>query len=279
MTDMRTLGFLPLLLTVLVPVGPAQSHAGSEPAALLDAARIKLSLIYDNHRFKEGLEADWGFSCLIEGLDEPILFDTGQLPGIFMHNMEKLGIDPTRIRRVFISHEHGDHFGGLMGLLKVNPHVTVHLLKSFRPALKQAILNQGAHLVEVTESVSVCRHALSTGEMTGGMVKEQALLITSSQGLIVVTGCSHPGVVQIAQRAKQLTKKEILLLIGGFHLLHYGESKVRGIGSDLKRLGVRYIAPAHCTGEDARRILKEVFGPHYIECGVGRTVTGDALTK
>jgi len=76
---------------------------------------MKITIIYDNETWEEGLKADWGFSCLVEAYDKKILFDTGANGSILLHNMQRLNIDPTIIEEVFISHAHGglcQLFGG-----------------------------------------------------------------------------------------------------------------------------------------------------------------------
>ena len=92
---------------------------------------MKITIIYDNTSFKKNLQADWGFSCLVEEKDSPrILFDTGANGRILLSNMEKLKIDPLSIEEVFISHLHWDHVGGLSELLKTNPNIKKIYMKS-----------------------------------------------------------------------------------------------------------------------------------------------------
>jgi len=82
---------------------------------------MKITIIYDNEVWKEGLRADWGFSCLVEAYNKKILFDTGANGSILLDNMRKLDINPTEIDDVFISHAHWDHTGGLLDFLGINP--------------------------------------------------------------------------------------------------------------------------------------------------------------
>jgi metal-dependent hydrolase (beta-lactamase superfamily II) len=86
---------------------------------------ISVHIIYDNYVHTNGMESDWGYSILIKGLDKTILFDTGTKPKIFESNFKKLGVDAKEIDEVFISHNHGDHTGGLGKILSMNPDIKV----------------------------------------------------------------------------------------------------------------------------------------------------------
>ena len=101
---------------------------------------------------------------------------------------------------------------------------------------------------------------------------EQSLVILTDHGSIVLTGCAHPGVVEIVERAKSVTKQTVLLVAGGFHLLADYGSSLEKIASRLKALGVQYVAPTHCSGEEARSVMAKVFGDKFLEGGVGRVI-------
>ena len=232
---------------------------------------LKITVVYDNRVYEEGLKPAWGFACLIEGLDKKILFDTGDDGKILLSNMKTLGIDPKQIETVVLSHEHGDHVGGLASFLSANPNVTVYVLRSFPPSIKNEAKGHGAEVVEVAGPAKISEHALSTGEM-GTMIKEQSLVIPTDRGLIVITGCAHPGVVDIVKKAKELTNQEVLLVMGGFHLLGHSDAQLKKIISQFKELGVRYAAPCHCSGDRAIELFAQEYGEHFIQMGVGRTV-------
>ena len=245
----------------------------------VDIENVQITVVYDNNPGKMGLKADWGFSCIIWGLDRTILFDTGQQPSILMSNMAKLGIDPKHVEVIMLSHEHYDHVGGLTGILDANPDVTVYLLKSFAQRYKKMVKSYGAQIVEVSDPLLISKNALSTGELRSPVINEQSLLILTDKGLIVITGCAHPGVVNIVERAKKLTKQQVLLLLGGFHLMSWDEVNIRKIISRLKELGVRYVGPGHCSGTSARKLFKEEYSKGYINCVVGRTISSKDLSK
>jgi len=241
------------------------------------AGELRLTVLYDNNPLKEGLETAWGFSCLIEGLEKTILFDTGGDGGVLLSNMGKLGIDPGKVDIVFLSHEHWDHVGGLSDFLSKNPNVAVYLLRSFPESVKDQVRASGAKLVEVTGPVEVCKDAVSTGEL-GDAIKEESLIVRSGKGHIIITGCAHPGIVNIVKRSKEVGGGDIYLVVGGFHLVNTGPDDIRSIAQKLKDEGVRKAAPCHCSGDVARRIFGEIYGEDFIRVGVGSVMEVEAAS-
>jgi 7,8-dihydropterin-6-yl-methyl-4-(beta-D-ribofuranosyl)aminobenzene 5'-phosphate synthase len=235
------------------------------------ALAVTITVLYDNNEYDERLRTAWGFACLVEGFDETILFDTGGDSGTLLSNMRTLGVDPQRIDTVVISHVHGDHVGGLDGFLNENQAVTVYLPQSFPQSIEDAARDAGADVVSVGESVEVCEHVLSTGELGDG-IKEQSLVIETARGLVVVTGCAHPGIVDIVRQAKEITGQDVYLVVGGFHLGGTGTVEIEGIVEDFQRLGVQKVAPCHCSGDAARRLFEEAYGEDFIPAGVGSTL-------
>jgi 7,8-dihydropterin-6-yl-methyl-4-(beta-D-ribofuranosyl)aminobenzene 5'-phosphate synthase len=88
--------------------------------------------------------------------------------------------------------------------------------------------------------------------------------------LVVVTDCSHPGVVEIVRKVHESLAPPIHLVFGGFHLLNASPEGVRGVIRDLEQLGVERVGPTHCTGEEAIRVIQEGFGSDYVKVGAGR---------
>lgn len=241
---------------------------------------IKLTVIYDNNPGHKDLSTAWGFACLIEGFPETILFDTGGEGRILLANMAALGISPDSIDVIVISHAHRDHFGGLEALLEKCNSARVFMLRSFPEGVKKLAIDGGAELVEVIDPVDLLPGVRSTGEMRlGPGPREQALILTIQKGLVVITGCAHPGIVAIVQRAKEMTGQDALLLIGGFHLLQKSERATRATITKLEDLGVGYVAPGHCSGDAARRICEELFEDRYINCAVGEVISTTALNQ
>jgi 7,8-dihydropterin-6-yl-methyl-4-(beta-D-ribofuranosyl)aminobenzene 5'-phosphate synthase len=232
---------------------------------------VTVTILYDNYASRKDLQTAWGFACFIEGLEKNILFDTGGDPDILLSNMEKLGVSPEKIQVIFLSHIHGDHTGGLAALLEKNPSVTVFLPASFPEKMKGAIREKGAKVVEVKEPTNVCQGAFSTGEM-GTAIKEQGLCVRVKGGIAVITGCAHPGVVEIVTKASEFGKAVPQLVMGGFHMTGYSEKKIGQVIADLRKLGVVRVGPCHCSGDRTRKMFSEAFGDRFIRAVVGAVV-------
>lgn len=237
---------------------------------------LKITVIYDNYIYNNELESSWGFSCLISGGEKNILFDTGEDGSILLSNMRKLGINPEEIDLVVLSHAHLDHIGGLSSLLEINPAVTVYLLKSFPVNFKDDIRKFGVKVIEVQDPLDIGNGFFSTGEL-GTQIKEQSLIIQTEKGLIIITGCAHPGILEIINKAKKLIDKDILFVMGGFHLAGEREYNINKIISEFKKLGVRYVGPCHCSGDEVRQMFKKEYGVNFINVGVGKVITLDEL--
>jgi 7,8-dihydropterin-6-yl-methyl-4-(beta-D-ribofuranosyl)aminobenzene 5'-phosphate synthase len=233
--------------------------------------RIELTVVFDNYGYKEGLETYWGFACVIRGLEETILFDTGANGDILLRNMQALGIDPKEIDTVFLSHFHWDHTGGLDKFLSRNSRVKVYLLKSFPQEIKDIVSSHQAKLIEIHESQQICKNTITTGEM-GTQIREQSLVVQSPKGLIVITGCAHPGIVEIVKKAKDLLQQDVYLVMGGFHLKDKTEKEIKGILSDFRKMTVLSAGPSHCTGDLARNLFKQEYQQSYVDVGVGKVI-------
>jgi 7,8-dihydropterin-6-yl-methyl-4-(beta-D-ribofuranosyl)aminobenzene 5'-phosphate synthase len=253
------------LSTIGVIVAPATrdtSAAGPE---------IQVTVLYDNTSSVDGLKPDWGFSCLVTGTEKTILFDAGTKADTFSHNVDALNVDLKEIDLVVISHEHGDHTGGLSRLYKVNPDVSVFYPVSFSSAFVQSVSNAHAKPVPVNEPVEICKDVFVTGEM-GTEIKEQSLVLKTPEGLVVITGCSHPGIVEILERTKQLHPEDIYMVLGGFHLMRHSDEAVGNIIKRFKELGVQKCGATHCTGDPQIELIKSAFGPDFVSMGVGKVV-------
>lgn len=231
---------------------------------------VKVTVVYDNHEFDERLRTGFGFSCVVETADKRILFDTGGDSPTLLHNMEELGIDPREIDIIVLSHIHGDHVGGLMGALGARPGVRVYVPKSFPDGFKDEMKAHGAFPVEVSNPVEISNGVYTTGEL-GTWIKEQSLIVKTKRGLVVITGCAHPGIVNVVRRAKEVVEGEVCL-VGGFHLSGASDGEVQNMIKSLKELGVKKVAPCHCTGDRAIKVFEREYGNNFIRTGVGRTI-------
>lgn len=242
-----------------------------ESAYKIPIADMSITVIYDNNPYTEGLATAWGFSCFIRGAQKTILFDTGGNGSILLANMKGLDINPEEIVVVVLSHIHGDHVGGLERFLERNKKVSVYLPKSFPRGFTENLRSSGIKIVEVHDTSRICDGVYTTGEL-GAAIKEQSLIVHTTQGIIVITGCAHPGIIRILKRAKDLIKDDILLVMGGFHLGGTSKGDLEKIILSFRTLGVKYVAPCHCSGDLARQMFKEEYRDGYIHVGVGRVI-------
>jgi 7,8-dihydropterin-6-yl-methyl-4-(beta-D-ribofuranosyl)aminobenzene 5'-phosphate synthase len=237
-------------------------------------ADLKFTIVYDNNEGSEGLNASWGFACLIEGLEQKVLMDTGGDPKHLAHNMEKLGIDPESLDLVFMTHTHWDHSEGMKYLKEAASDFSVCVLESFPEEYKKQVSSSGGELIEVRNPTHVTDVLLSTGGM-GFKIVEQSVVIPTDRGTVVVIGCGHAGLEKVVKRAKRMTKQEVFAVIGGYHLIDYDERTINKSIDGMREAGVKYYAPGHCSGDNARRLFREAFGEHYFDCAVGFTLDAD----
>jgi 7,8-dihydropterin-6-yl-methyl-4-(beta-D-ribofuranosyl)aminobenzene 5'-phosphate synthase len=230
---------------------------------------LKFTVLYDNYLCQEGTKPDWGFSCLIEGAEKTILFDTGTQPAILLHNVDQLGVDLKKVEQIVLSHDHYDHIGGLPGVLERNHEVSVYMPISFAHEIVRSVEAKKAEVFSVDEPVEICPNVYSTGEM-GVEIKEQSLIINTDRGLVIVTGCSHQGIVEILRRAKELFDRPIHLVFGGFHLGGKSDAELEEIIRHFKEIGVERCGATHCTGDKAIEKFKKAFGKNYVPMGTGR---------
>lgn len=230
-----------------------------------------ITIIYDNNPSVEGLKTGWGFSCLVEGCEKTILFDTGGDSETLLYNMEKLGIDPAQVEVVFLSHIHGDHTGGLESFLEKNAKVEVFLLPSFPSNFKKRVKSLGARSVEVSNLTEICKGVFSTGELGDG-IKEQSLIVQTPKGLVIITGCAHPGIVEIIEHVRKSFKEDVYLVMGGFHLVSTPGREIGEIIQDFRRLRVVKSAPCHCSGDQCRRLFETEYKEDFVKLGVGSRI-------
>ncbi len=251
-----------ILIAILILTIAAISFPVQEEKNLPEVTLIS---VYDNYQVDTRLTTAWGFATIIKMPQELILFDTGGDSEILLSNMKKLGINPASIKKIVISHIHGDHVGGLEGFLEKNSNVTVFIPRSFPQSIKNMITKKRARFVEVSIPRKISDFVYTTGQLPGPP-QEQSLIIDSKKGLIVITGCAHPGIVNIVKRAKELMKKGVYLVLGGFH--HPPISCIR----EFRKLQVEKVAPSHCTGDSVREAFRKEYKENFIEYGVGKII-------
>lgn len=232
----------------------------------------EIIIVYDNNPFDSRLNTGSGFSCLVRLPERTILFDTGGDSSTLLDNTHQLQIDPQEVEAVVLSHIDEDHVGGLDGFLEQNNDVTVYLPRSFPQEFKYDVTFLGAKVEEIHAAKELMPGVYSTGELEDE-TKEQSLIITTGKGLVIITGCAHPGIVDIIQRAKEVVPDStVYLVLGGFHLSKASSAELESIIDNFRQLGVENVAPCHCSGDQARRLFKQRYGTHYIESGVGKII-------
>ena len=232
------------------------------------SAQVVLTVLYDNYASVSGAKTQNGFSCLIEGIPHTTLFDTGTKPEILFHNIDLLKVDIKEIEWVFLSHSHGDHTGGLMSLLKRHPKVTVFFPESFPYGFVKRIERRKAQIQDIRKPGELSAGVFHTGQM-GRQIKEMGMILDTAKGSVLITGCAHPGVVEMIKRAKKVVKKKVYLVLGGFHLLKKSETEIEEVIAEFKKLGVQKVAPTHCTGDKAIELFKKAYGENFVSAGVG----------
>lgn len=261
----RRLGVLTLLLTPLIffPV------SADEPAT------DTITVVYDHVRADSAadLKPRGGFAAFVEFNGKVILFDTGGQADILLQNIKELKQDASWIEAVVISHNHWDHVYGLPGVLSVaRAHPKVYVPEKSREGILQQ--NPRGAFVAVGSPTQIMPKVWSTGSMTleyrGTTIAEQALVLEHEDGLVILVGCSHPGIVAIVERVREMFKdRKILLVGGGFHLGDSSEEEIRQISSKLRQYGVERLAPSHCTGDVQTDVFRQEWGEKIVSFRLG----------
>jgi len=266
-------------------------------------AQPRVTLLYDAFGKANGMTKDWGYAALVEAGGKRILFDTGDNPDIFAANVKAAGVDLTRLDFVVMSHRHGDHMAGLTHLLSVNPKVKIYAPKegfgiygfdlpskfyrkddALPPEMRYyggqppevmhfGTAFPGANIELVDKSTEVAPGvtliALVSDAPGTKELKELSLAINTPDGVVLVVGCSHPGIEAIVAEAAKINPR-IHLITGGFHLVVAADDAIAKVASSLHdKWHVAWIAPGHCTGEPTFAALQKAFGDHYLYAGLG----------
>lgn len=263
------------------------------------------SLIEDTKHDNPDFYAEKGLSFHIKRDDDNVLFDTG-ITGNFVDNASKLGIDLKEVDVTAISHGHFDHGGGLHRFMELNQTSPVyirpradedHYFKAFHIIKKDIGMDKALftdyadritlvnQLTEITKDFYLLtdmglKYPTPAGQKYLYMKKgdqwvlddfahEQMMVIREDDGMVIFSGCSHHGVLNMLEAAmSQFPETPIKALFGGFHFIglpffnHMAESKhnVENIGRKLMEYPIEKVYTGHCTGRKAYPILKNVMG-------------------
>ncbi len=259
----------------------------------------RITVLADDRRESGAVKAEHGLSLWIEHDGYAILFDTATTPRVLEHNAEALGVALEYADAVCLSHGHYDHTGGLAGILPelhgadlyahpdiFTPKWRKRLWLFWKPIgmplsrtdLEEAGLN--LHLSQ--EPQEVCPGATLTGEVErdGRFVPatphlfagepgerqvdpfrdDQALALRGDEGLIVVSGCAHSGIINLCRAAQRITGEDRLrAVVGGFHLVGASSELMEATIEAFRELNPQAIHPCHCTGVPAMKTLAAAF--------------------
>ncbi|MFC2006097.1 MBL fold metallo-hydrolase [Chloroflexota bacterium] len=274
--------------------------------------RLSITTLSENTAAATGLLAEWGLSILVETDTVNILLDTGQSISA-SHNADVLGFNLSKIDKIVLSHCHYDHTGGLRQVLRkmrkeveIIAHPDVWAAKYARrqeqnryigiPFQRNELENIGARFSLTTEPTKITDNIITTGEVpivtdfeeiepNRFFVKEdsdfkpdelpddQALIIDTEQGLVVILGCAHRGIINTIYHAQQLTGvKQVYMVLGGCHLIGATEERIMLTVAALREVGVQRIGVSHCTGLPAAVIMAQEFGDTFFFNNAGTRI-------
>lgn len=234
---------------------------------------MNFQILFDKDALNSSFKAGWGFSLFVGG----VLFDSGEDGSNLVHNLKAFDLSVELIEAVVISHDHWDHTGGLWSILELRRGLKVYGCFDFSEGFKKKVESFGGELIETKGPTQIKDDIYVTGQIIGfyksAKIVEQAMVIKSKKGLVIISGCSHPGVVQVAETVKKLfNSKKIYLFIGGMHLMDKEKREVEAIAQRLSQLGVEGLAPAHCVGYQAQQVFSQIFKEKYIAVKAGEVI-------
>jgi 7,8-dihydropterin-6-yl-methyl-4-(beta-D-ribofuranosyl)aminobenzene 5'-phosphate synthase len=271
-------------------------------------AKTRITVLVENTARGPGVLAEHGLAYWIEHENRHVLLDSGQ-GGVLMSNAYKLGIRMTEIEALILSHGHYDHSGGAAEALKSSRSATVYAhpaafaRKFIRDSdgtarnigmpfpSEKAIRDALNRLVAMTRPTKVFDGLMATGpvprltdfEDIGGsffldescmqpdpLEDDQSVFIDTAEGIVVLLGCAHSGVINTLHYIRQLTdNRSIHAVIGGMHLIGASPHRIERTIEELREIGVERLAPAHCTGMPAIVALWNAFPGRCQPCPVG----------
>jgi len=236
--------------------------------------KLKITVLINNIGKNQVLRNSWGLSFFIQIPGFTVLFDTGDNQRILYGNMKEIGFSPDIIDAIFISHPHWDHTNGLELFSKSGlKNIPVYVPSSAEKQISNTTnLN---NIIPVSNYREIYKNVYSTGEIIGNYrgshIPEQGLIFNTMDGLILLVGCSHPGIDKIVEVTRNVpgNDRNIYLVAGGFHLSAFEFKKIKRIVEKLIDMKVERIAPSHCTGTYAIKVFKKYWSERFIELYLG----------
>lgn len=270
--------------------------------------QVNISILVENTTPTPALTGEYGFSALVSIDGRKILFDTGSADALF-RNAAQMGIDLNKIEDLFISHGHFDHTTAMLALCKncgskrIYAHPQIFASKynlgsrgSLRdigiPFSQQELTEAGAEFVFIDKFCEISPRVFISGEIprkndfedTGGnfrmqagneivvdeLLDDMALIIDHPDGLIIISGCAHSGIINTMEYACQMTSRsKILAFIGGTHLINASEDRLSKTIAAIKAMDIEKLAVGHCTGFYAAARLYNELGPKLVKADTG----------
>ena len=293
------IGALPMVLAGCAATSRSPQATSSDPT------KAQITVLFDAFGKSSAMQRDWGYAALIEYGGKRILFDTGNNPDVLAQNAKVKGIDLSRLDFVIMSHRHGDHMGGMGYLLSVNPKVKIYAPKEgfgvygadlpstfyrkdaslppeqrYYDGAPPAVMRFGSawpdanfELIDKTTEITPGIHLIALVSDNPGTLelREISLAINTPDGIVLIVGCSHPGIDKIVAAAAAINSR-IHVIAGGFHLLISNDQEIEKIVATLRdTFKVAFVAPGHCTGEPTFSALKKAFGDRSLYAGLGTT--------
>ncbi len=252
-----------LVLALLVSVLALHVQHGGRCLVRGSVPVLDVTVLVDN-RAEPGLEAAWGLSMLASSPGFRVLFDTGPSPRLLQRNAAVLGVNLSTVDAVVLSHLHLDHTGGLPAVLRAEPWVPVY----GAPGAPASIV--------VRETMEIAPGFYLLRPLYGPPWETALVVNVTGYGLVMLVGCSHPGVARMVSEAERVLHGRVRLVIGGFHLAWAPRSRVVETVRELHSLGVEEAAPIHCSGSLVREVMEQMYPGMLLDVEAGDTVVVSA---